>query len=80
MKLGYPNKLEIRPNAEKTEFVFRLHFDESPRSVEFVLTRKGAMRVMRGLQILQIHHKIPIPPPPRSPGKPKLRAVKEDDE
>ena len=78
MKLGRPTYLEINPNAEKTEFLFRLHFAASPRSVEFVLPPDGAMKLMLGLQELQALHKIPIPPVPRS-GKPNLRIVTEDE-
>ena len=80
MKLGRPIKIKITPNAERTEFLFHLQFAASPQSVEFVAGVDDAMNLMLGLQHLQVRHKIPIPPLPRSAGKPKLRVVTEEDD
>jgi hypothetical protein len=75
MKLGSPTKLEIKPNAEKTEFRFLLTFRERPQLVEFVLASENVMAIMLGLQRLQARHKIPIPQALRPRGKPILRVV-----
>jgi hypothetical protein len=70
VKLGSPTKVEIKPNAEKTEFRFLLTFPGRPQLVEFVLTGDGMMSVMGALQELQALHKIPIPKKARPFGKP----------
>jgi len=75
MKLGRPNKLEVKPNAEKTEFRFLLTFPARPQPVEFFVTSEGAMMILHGLQRLQALHKIPIPDSIRPKGKPDLRVV-----
>jgi hypothetical protein len=79
MKLGKPQKLEIKPNKEKTEFQFLLSFDGRTQPIEFVLSFGHAMLVMRGLQDLQAMHKIPIPRQARPSGKPQLSIVKPDE-
>lgn len=78
MKLGRPTKLEIKPNAEKTEFRFLLTFPGRPQPVEFALDAPGTMGILVGLQRLQARHKIPIPSSLRPTGKPKLRVVTPD--
>lgn len=75
MKLGSPTKLEIKPNAEKTEFRFLLSFREQPRIFEFALDDAGLMYLMHALQHLQARHRIPIPDQIRPRGKPTLRVV-----
>jgi hypothetical protein len=79
MKLGSPTKLEIKPNAGKTEFRFLLTFPEAPQTVEFVLDDTGTMYALHALQLLQARHKIPIPKDARPSGKPTLRVVTPDD-
>jgi hypothetical protein len=79
MKLGTPTKLDVRPNAEKTEFRFLLSFPGRPQPVEFEVDADGAMMMMHGLQRLQALHKIPIPSAVRPHGKPKLRVVTPDE-
>jgi hypothetical protein len=78
VKLGSPTKVEIKPNAEKTEFRFLLTFPGRPQPVEFVLTGDGMMLVMGALQQLQAQHKIPIPKKTRPSGKPKLQIVRDE--
>jgi hypothetical protein len=75
MKLGSPTKLEVRPNAEKTEFRFLLSFAEWTQPVEFFVSSDGAMMILHGLQQLQALHKIPIPASVRPNGRPKLHVV-----
>jgi hypothetical protein len=80
MKLGNPSQVEIRPNAEKTEFLFRFHFPESPQLIEFSLDTDSTLLLMVALQKLQVRHRLPIPPDARPSGKPNLRVVTMDDD
>jgi len=79
MQLGSPTKLEIKPNAGKTEFRFLLTFPELQKPVEFFVDSDSMMSIMVGLQRLQALHKIPIPNHVRPRGKPNLRVVTDDD-
>jgi hypothetical protein len=79
MNLGSPSILEVKMNAEKTEFRFLLYFSEEPKRIEFEIPAESAMLLMHGLQRLQALHKISIPSSVRPRGKPKLRVVIPDE-
>ena len=78
MKLGRPTKLQVKPNAEKTEFQFLLTFPERPQPVEFSVSPESAMMILHGLRRLQALHKIPIPASIRPRGKPVLKVVTDE--
>ena len=79
-KLG---QIGVSPrNPAKTEFRFRLRFDayERPLCIEFDVSARAMMHLMRGLQQLQATHSIPIPRSLLPRGKPSLRVVTSDDD
>ena len=80
MQLGRPNRLEIKPFNEGTEFRFLLSFPSLQTPVEFETTARGAMGIMRALQSLQARHKIPIPDELRPSGPPTLTVVSGEDD
>ena len=78
--LGFPERIEVIPNADQTQFRFRLFLRQSAEptlpAVEFDLAPDDLVHLMQGLQHLQARHQIPMPPIPRSPGgRPVLRVV-----
>jgi hypothetical protein len=79
MNLGSPNRIMIKPDAAKTEFLFQLTFPERQQPVEFSISAEGAMVVMSVLQRLQAKHEIPIPKASRPSGPPILRVVTNDE-
>jgi len=79
MKFGTPTRIKISPSKDKKQFQFLLSFSGRNQQVEFATTADGAMLLMKGLQRIQMTHKIPIPRQLRPPGKPKLSIVKLDE-
>jgi len=81
---GYIGLKEVQINPlgkGKTGFVFRLLFRGAERldAVEFEISSRDLMRLMCGLQALQAHHKLAIPPTARRRGKPILHVVTDDE-
>jgi hypothetical protein len=79
MKLGRLTKIRISPNEERTKLSFAMTFDAQPRQVEFEVPSGHAMALMQALQSLQVRHKLPMPKPTRTAGKPVLRLVTDDE-
>ena len=76
-----PSQLRLARVPGEDRLQIRLEFaaPEKRAPIVFEVTFDDAMRLLRGLQILQAKYKIPIPPNLRPRGKPVFAVVTDDD-
>ncbi len=79
--IAAPSSMKITPMDDKKRFRFRLEFreHEPPEAIEFALPAPQVMLILRDLQRLQVHHKIPIPENLRPEGRPALTVVETEE-
>lgn len=76
------SSIKIIPLKGKTEFLMRLQVSGGVRpssAIELVLTAEALMSLKRGLEMIQVHHSIPIPENLRPKGRPNLSVVEDEE-
>lgn len=78
--MNHLKEFQITPIPESKLFRFRLGFHETAQQVEFEVSFRGGMHILKILQRFQAQYKLPIPLRERPRGRPVLSVVKSDDE